>query len=116
MKFYGYKKCDGCRKAMKALDAGGVSYDFVDVTEVPPTVDELKAALASGIPLKKLFNTSGQEYRARKIKDLLPTASEAELLDLLANTGRLVKRPFVIDGAKATVGYKVDAFAEAWLG
>ena len=116
IRFYGYKKCDGCRKAMKTLDAAGVAYEFIDVTEQAPTIAELQAALTAGIPLNKLFNVSGQEYRTRNLKAWLPEATEQEALQLLAETGRLVKRPFVIDGGRVTVGYKVDAFAEAWLG
>jgi arsenate reductase len=36
MKLYSYNKCGTCRKAKNFLDASGVSYEEVDITETPP--------------------------------------------------------------------------------
>jgi arsenate reductase (glutaredoxin) len=113
--FYGYKKCDTCRKAEKALTGLGREYAFVDITENPPSRAALKKIAAqSGADPKKLFNTSGVQYKELKIKDKAPKLSESEILDLLAGNGRLIKRPLVTDGAKSTVGFEAAAFAKAW--
>lgn len=113
--FYGYKKCATCRKAEKALEAKGIPYTFCDITEAPPSKTALAKILAqSGVPLKKLFNTSGEQYKALNIKDKLPTLTEAQALALLAGNGRLIKRPLVTDGAKATVGYDEAVFGKEW--
>jgi len=94
LKFYGYKKCDTCRKAEQYLLQAGISYEFIDITENPPTAEELAAiAERADVPLNKLFNTSGVQYRELKIKAQLPALSDAEILTLLAGNGRLVKRP-----------------------
>src|SRR5690606_38410029 len=99
--FYGYRKCSTCRKAEKALEAGGIPYTFRDITETPPPKTTLKKILTqSGVPLKKLFNTSGEQYKLLGIKDKLATMTEAQALELLAGNGRLIKRPLVTDGAK----------------
>jgi arsenate reductase len=113
--FYGYKKCSTCRNAEKALDAAGKKHVFVDITETPPSKAELKRIHAqSGLPLKKLFNTSGEQYKLLGIKDKLGSLSDSEALDLLAGNGRLIKRPLVTDGKKSTVGLDPKVFQEAW--
>jgi len=120
MKFYGYKKCDSCRKVMKWLDANGVTYDFVDITQSPPNVAELRAILAAGFSLKDLFNRSGGQYRELDMMTRLPGMAEEEALALLAGNGYLVKRPIALDqGAKAgkaraTVGFKEADYARVW--
>lgn len=113
--FYGYKKCSTCRAAEKALEAAGKKHAFVDITETPPSKAELKKIHAqSGVPLRKLFNTSGEQYKLLGIKDKLASLSDSEAFDLLAGNGRLIKRPLVTDGKKSTVGFDASAFASAW--
>lgn len=115
LKFYGYKKCDTCRKAEQYLLQAGISYEFIDITENPPTVEELAAIVAcANVSLNKLFNTSGVQYRELKIKAQLPALSDAEILTLLAGNGRLIKRPLITDGKRATVGFNAEKFADVW--
>ncbi len=114
MKVYGYMKCDTCRKALKWLDARGVSYTFVDITQTPPAAKVLQAALKAGYPLKKLFNTSGRAYRAGGVKDKLASMTEAEAVKLLVSDGMLCKRPVAVDGERVTVGFDAAKFEEVW--
>jgi arsenate reductase len=115
LKFYGYKKCDTCRKAEKALAKLGREYEFVDITEAPPSQAALKAIVRqSGAELKKFFNTSGVQYKELGIKDKVPGMTETQILAMLAGNGRLLKRPLVSDGDKSTVGFDEAAFAKAW--
>lgn len=104
-KFYGYDKCDTCRKALKFLKARGVEVEAIDITETPPPLKELQRA-AGARGLSKLFNTSGQVYREMGLGKKLPTLSEAEALKLLASHGRLVKRPFFINDGEILVGFQ----------
>lgn len=107
LKVYAYKNCGTCQKAAKWLEAHGVTYTEIPVRETPPTLAELRRMLkAMGGDLKKLFNTSGMDYKQLNLKELLPGMSEQEALDLLATNGNLVKRPFVLGGKVATVGFK----------
>ncbi len=112
LQFYGYKKCSTCRQAEKHLIAKGTDYRFIDITQEAPSEAILKKALQNN-PLRALFNTSGVVYREQKIKDKLPTLSDSQALKLLAQNGKLVKRPFVTDGKTVTVGFK-EAFQAAW--
>lgn len=115
LKFYGYKKCDTCRKAEKALDKAGKKYEFIDITEAPPSASALKQMVKqSGAELKKFFNTSGVQYKELKIKDKVAGMGEAEVLALLAGNGRLVKRPIVTDGTRTTVGFQEADFQKVW--
>jgi arsenate reductase len=110
---YAYKNCGTCQKASKWLVAQGVPFKEVPIRETPPTVAELKKMLkAMGGDMRKLFNTSGMDYKALNMKDKLPTMSEAEVLELLASNGNLVKRPFVLGDGVATVGFKEEVWAE----
>lgn len=107
LKVYEYDKCSTCKKALSYLNKRGIAFDKFDITTQPPTKTELKTMLqALGGDLRKLFNTSGQVYREMKLGDKLPKLSETEALALLASNGRLVKRPFVLAGAKGLVGFK----------
>ena len=115
LKFYGYKKCDTCRKAEKALEKAGRQYEFIDITEDPPSAAALgRMVKQSGAELKKFFNTSGVQYKELKIKDKVAGMGEAEILALLAGNGRLVKRPLVTDGHRSTVGFQEGDFLKAW--
>lgn len=104
---YIYQKCSTCRDALKWLDDHGVPHKVKAIRETPPTPTELKTALAiMGGDIRKLFNTSGMDYRALGMKDRLPAMSETESLDLLSQNGNLVKRPFLIGEGKALAGFK----------
>lgn len=115
VKFYGYKKCSTSRKAEKHLTERGIKYDFIDITETPPSQTVLKqSAKAAGLPATKLFNTSGQQYREMDIKSRLPKLSEADIFKMLASNGKLIKRPVVTDGKRATVGFSEESFNKTW--
>ncbi|MBT2657426.1 arsenate reductase family protein [Bacillus sp. ISL-18] len=114
--FYWYPKCGTCRNAKKWLDAHHLSYEEVHIVEQAPSREQLQEFYQkSGLELKKFFNTSGLKYRELGIKDKMKTATEAELLDLLASDGMLIKRPILTDGERVTVGFKEEEFAKTWL-
>ncbi|MCF6410389.1 arsenate reductase family protein [Pseudalkalibacillus salsuginis] len=113
---YVYPSCSTCKNAKKWLDAKGVSYENVHIVENTPSKEELTTLYQkSGLELKKFFNTSGKKYRELGMKDRMKTASEEELLELLASDGMLIKRPIVTDGEKVTVGFKEDQFEQTWI-
>lgn len=115
--FYGYARCSTCRKARKWLDAHGIDHTFVDITTDPPDPATLESILDRGeYTMAELFNRSGVQYRELKMKDRLPGLSRGEAVALLAGNGRLVKRPIVTDGTRATVGFKEDRFESVWAG
>jgi Spx/MgsR family transcriptional regulator len=116
LKIYTYKNCDTCRKALKFLNAQNIEYTNIPIREQPPTKAELKKMLGylDG-DLKKLFNTSGMDYRSMNLKDTLPTMTAKEAIDLLNGNGNLVKRPFVLGDGVGTVGFKEEAWREMFF-
>ncbi len=115
LQFYGYKKCSTCRKAEAALTKLGLPYEFIDITSYPPSEQGLRTIRQSAqVETRKLFNTSGEQYKALGMKDKLPDMSEAEVFKLLSGNGRLIKRPLVSDGKRSTVGFDEKSFTEIW--
>ncbi|HYQ16618.1 MAG TPA: arsenate reductase family protein [Polyangiaceae bacterium] len=114
MKIYQYPKCSTCRKALKWLDARGVKYEAVDIVTAPPKKAELTRALKSGLPLKKLFNTSGQSYREGGWGEKLASVTQAQAIDALAADGKLIKRPFILNGEQVLVGFDEAAYTAAF--
>ncbi len=110
MRLYLYEKCDTCRKAVKWLNARGIAHQPIAVREQPPTLAELKTMLTHVGDLKRLFNTSGGDYKAMGMKDRLPKLTEAEALALLSEHGNLVKRPFALSENAGTTGFDVETW------
>jgi len=107
MLFLCYPKCGTCQKAKQWLDENDVAYTLRDIKQNNPTADELRVwHEASGLPLKKFFNTSGLLYKSMQLKDRLPLMSEEEQIILLASDGMLVKRPILVCADKVLVGFR----------
>ena len=113
MKFFSYNKCGTCRKAKKILDAYKLSYDEIDITETPPPKSVLKKAIKLK-GMKKLFNTSGEQYKKLRIKDKIGAMTETQAIELLSSNGRLVKRPIAVDKNRITVGFNEIEYKEVW--
>lgn len=107
MLFVCYDKCGTCKKAEKYLLDKGITLEKRDIKNDKPSLEELTAWYkASGLPLKRFYNTSGKLYKELNLKDKIPTMSEEEQLALLASDGMLVKRPIVVDGEVVLIGFK----------
>lgn len=107
MKLYTYSGCGTCRKAVKWLQSRGLDIAEIPIRERPPSVSDLKKMLAHlGGDRRRLFNTSGQDYRALNLKDRLPEMTDDEMFALLSKNGNLVKRPFLLTGSGGTTGFQ----------
>jgi arsenate reductase len=111
---YQYPKCSTCRKALAWLDAKKIAYEKVDIVTKPPSRATLeKAQKLAGVPVKKMFNTSGESYRAGKFGEKLATMSDGDALAALAKDGKLIKRPLLVADGVALVGFKEDEWTKA---
>ena len=111
---YAYKNCDSCRKAIKWLKQNEISHETKAIRETPPSVAELQTALDSqNGELRKLFNTSGTDYRELGLKDKLPGMTSDEALTLLSQNGNLVKRPLFL-GDFVLVGFNEAVWKNAF--
>ena len=97
MLFVCYDKCGTCKKAEKYLLDKGYTLEKRDIKTEKPSLEELKLWYkASGLPLKRFYNTSGKLYKELNLKDKIPSASD----------GMLVKRPIVVKGEDVLIGFK----------
>jgi arsenate reductase len=114
LKVYQYAKCSTCRNALRWLDAHGIAYESIDIVTSPPPAPVLERVLKqSGLPLQRLFNTSGQSYREGNYRERLQQMTRDEALTALAADGKLIKRPVVLGPELALVGFDPDAYASA---
>ena len=113
--FIEYPKCTTCKKAKNWLQEQGVEFTARHIAEESPTADELRSWWkASGLPLKKFFNTCGVKYREMNLSERLNEMNEEEQLALLATDGLLVKRPILVTAeGKVIPGFKAETWSSA---
>lgn len=104
---YGLKNCDTCRKALKWLEAEGISHDFRDVrTDGLTPADIKRFAKAAG--WEKLLNKASTTWRALP-KNETENVGEAQAVKLMAAHPALVKRPvFEMKSGAILVGFRDD--------
>jgi arsenate reductase len=113
LKVYQYTHCGTCRKALKFLEAQGVEFASIPIREQPPTKTELRMMLKLyGGNVRKLFNTSGQDYKKLNLKERLPSMTEDEVIALLSTNGNLVKRPFAVTEDGGLAGFREEEWVQ----
>lgn len=111
---YQYPKCSTCRNALRWLTEHSVPFQSIDIVDAPPSVARLEQALEqSGLPIARLFNTSGQSYREGNYKERLKLMSREQALAALATDGKLIKRPLVLADGLALVGFDATEYEAA---
>lgn len=114
MLFVCYPNCSTCKKARAWLESQGIPFAERNIKTENPTKEELaRWQKASGLPLKRFFNTSGQQYRALGLKEKLPAMTEEEQLELLSSDGMLVKRPLLVGETAVLVGFRPQEWEKA---
>lgn len=112
LRIYSYAGCSTCRKALAWLEARGLSAEIFDITTSPPSREELAEAMRQLGGRGRLFNTSGQSYRALGA-DTVRAMNDGQALDALAADGRLIKRPFVVTpNGRITTGFRPEDWQE----
>lgn len=112
---YVYIKCSTCRKAIKWLDANGIPYEIRHIREQPPSPAELQLALDTLGNIRKLLNTSSQDYREAGLKDTLDSMDPNDVFERLQANGNLVKRPFVVSADGAFAGFNEAVWTDRLL-
>jgi arsenate reductase (glutaredoxin) len=108
MKLYGLKNCDTCKKAMKALDAAGQSYTFVDI-RAEADVASLAPQWLKQVGSAKLINTRSTTWR--QLDEAERAKAESDPTGLLVANSTLVKRPVIERGDDVFVGWTKDVQA-----
>ena len=109
MTLYCYPRCSTCREAARWLDEHDISYESVDIRTHPPDVETLRQIHKhSQLPLKRLFNTSGNSYRELGLARTFDDTAPEELLHLLSQDGMLIKRPIIRTDERVLIGFHPD--------
>ncbi len=113
---YLYTSCTSCRKTDDVLRASGVDYERREYFKDRFTKDELKSVLGSvGLRASDVISTRSTPYKQMDLANRQLT--DDEILDLMIEDPRLLRRPIVIAGDKVVVGHNEkqlrDLIAEA---
>ena len=113
--FYSYFKCSTCRKAAKWLEKKDLEYQLIDIVKEPPLLKYLKIALEQySADKKKVFNTRGKSFKSIHF-DIYALSFE-EIIKLLINDGKLIKRPFLVYQEKEVIlGFNEIEYAEKFM-
>ena len=95
------------------MDNNEIDYKKKHIVDAKLTTKEIEDIFKkSGLPIQKLFNTSGRVYKELNLKDKLKDMTEKEKLELLASDGMLLKRPILVNRTFALIGFKEDEYKE----
>jgi arsenate reductase len=109
---YLHTGCSTCRKAVAWLRERAIAFEAIDITTSPPSLALLTEAHGQLGGRGRLFNTSGQSYRALG-SAAVKAMDEATALSALAADGRLIKRPFLVTASgRILTGFRPEEWAE----
>ena len=92
---YSYLRCSTCKKASNWLDQKNIEYKLIDIVQETPKVEYLYLALEKYSDDKnKVFNTRGKKFKSIDF-DIFASTNE-QIIKLLTNDGKLIKRPFLV--------------------
>lgn len=101
---YGIPNCGTCKKAMQWLEDNGVSYEFINTKENPPSQEMIEKWI-NALGVKSMRNTSGMSYRA--LGDKKNSWTDADWIKAFAEDAMLLKRPlFVKNNQAVLVGFR----------
>lgn len=99
-----YNSCTSCRKTEAVLKESGVEFEKREYFKNRLTRDELASLLNSvGLTATDVLSTRSRPYREMGLAE--KTLSDEELLDLMIEEPRLLRRPLVIRDGAAVVGH-----------
>lgn len=91
--------CSKCREALTILKESGSKFDSINYYETRLTVDKLREIVQKlGVPARDLLRISEPLAKGTE------SASDEELLQLMADNPDLIQRPIVIRGENAVLG------------
>jgi arsenate reductase (glutaredoxin) len=109
---YGIKNCDTMKKARAWLDGHGVAYAFHDY-KIAGISQAMLAGWAHVVGWEALLNRAGTTFR--KLPDAERNGlTEKKAIALMAAQPSMIKRPVLDRGGALLVGFKPEAYAEAF--
>lgn len=108
---YHNPRCSKSRSALELLEGRGLTPTIIRYLETPPTAAELQDVLNKlGIAPRQLLRTGEDEYKQLNLAD--PDLSDEQLIEAMAAHPRLIERPILVAGDRATVGRPPEKMLE----
>ncbi len=106
LKVYGIPTCGTCKKAIQWLEANGVTYEFINTKDYPPSRQQIQGWVNT-LGAKAMRNTSGKSYRS--LGEEKKSWTDVEWIDAFAQDAMLIKRPlFAKDDIAVLVGFRAS--------
>lgn len=100
---YHNPRCSKSRSALELLEGRGLTPTIIRYLETPPTAAELQDVLNKlGIAPRQLLRTGEDEYKQLDLAD--SDLSDEQLIEAMVAHPRLIERPILVAGVRATVG------------
>ncbi|WP_409251345.1 Spx/MgsR family RNA polymerase-binding regulatory protein [Bacillus sp. SCS-153A] len=102
--FFTYPSCTSCRKAKKWLMTNSVDFEERHIFRDAPTQEDLINLLSmttNGVD--EILATRSHKYKALDVN--LEELSLSEVVKLISEEPKLLRRPLLTDGRKLVVGY-----------
>ena len=112
MRVFSLKTCDTCRKATKALNEAGQSYDLIDVRADGMTDDDIRT-IVDAVGYEKALNRRSTTWRGLDDADK-DDLNNDRAVQLISEHPTLLKRPAIVNGNTITVGWDKTA-QTVWL-
>ena len=111
---YGIKNCDTMKKAFTWLDQHHIDYTFHDYRQPGLTADELTGILKL-IDLPAIVNKRSTSWRALSDHEKEAVLVPETAIEILQAHPTLIKRPLIVKGDLAMVGFSEASFEKAFL-
>ncbi|KUP07398.1 regulatory protein MgsR [Bacillus coahuilensis m2-6] len=106
--FYTYPSCTSCRKAKKWLTKEGVAFNERHLfRETPSYEDVIKLLSMTTEGIDEILATRSESYK--KLNLDLNELPLSQVVKLLVDDPKLLRRPILTDGQKLVVGYNPEA-------
>jgi len=103
LKIYHNPRCSKSRETLKLLEQRSLKPQVIEYLKTPPdaaTLSKLLAMLA--LEPRELMRTKEKEYKSSGADD--PNLTSDELIALMVKHPKLIERPIVVNGGRASLG------------
>ncbi|WP_277713608.1 Spx/MgsR family RNA polymerase-binding regulatory protein [Bacillus atrophaeus] len=102
--FYSYPSCTSCRKTKHWLKAHQIDFNERHLFRETPTMEELKYILSLTTEgIDEILATRSQTFKELNLN--IEEMKVNEVLDLLIEKPKLLRRPILVDNRKLVIGY-----------
>lgn len=106
--FFTYPSCTSCRKTKKWLTANAVDFSERHIFRETPSFEELMNILSLTTEgIDELLATRSQTFKNLNID--VNDLSLSQVVQMIVDDPKLLRRPIITDGKKLVVGFNPDA-------